>query len=196
MTDSKQALFDRYFQIDEAIKVNLFPVEPQQVPPTSLALEADMPALFRLANEVSSLDHAARHSLRSLGEHAQELATFLELQSRKIDLIMSHILATEQYDEKSLYCDSYGGSGIKIRSNDSYPLGQALRCKLFLEHEAAAIYCYCEVIDSEVVTGDITRYTLLFSTIRDDDRELLVRASLHAQTRQLKKRRSEQSTEQ
>jgi len=60
--------------------------------------------------------------------------------------------------------------------------------KLFLQHEASAVYCYSEVVAIEKQDNEHYQYTLLFVSIRDSDQELVVRASLHAQTRQLKKR--------
>ena len=43
----------------------------------------------------------------------------------------------------------------------------------------------------EKCDDDKYQYTLLFTAIRDADQDLVVRAALHAQTRQLKKRQQE-----
>ncbi|WP_404339842.1 PilZ domain-containing protein [Pseudoalteromonas mariniglutinosa] len=193
MNNQKLAEFEQYFQIDESIRVNLFAVESEQVPSTLAELEADIPPLFKLANEVSELEQSSLRPLRNLGDLAQELAAFLQAQSRKIDLIMSHILASEQPEDNTNYCDSYGGGGVKITAKEVYSLGQAFRTKLFLQHEASAVYCYTEVVAIDKLTTDSYQYTLLFSAIRDADQELVVRASLHAQTRQLKKRQQQQT---
>ena len=72
-----------------------------------------------------------------------------------------------------------------------YELGQTFRTKLFLQHEASAIYCYTELVAIEKCDDDKYQYTLLFTAIRDADQDLVVRAALHAQTRQLKKRQQE-----
>jgi hypothetical protein len=106
---------------------------------------------------------------------------------------MSHILASEQPEDNALYCDSYGGGGVKFTTNDVYSLGQAFRTKLFLQHEASAVYCYTEVVAIDKLENEQSQYTLLFNAIRDSDQELVVRASLHAQTRQLKKRQQLQA---
>lgn len=198
MKNDKQAEFEQYFQIDESIRVNLFAVDKSKIPQTQAELEADIPPLFKLANEVSELEQSSLRPLRNLGDLAQELASFLQAQSRKIDLIMSHILASEQPEDNANYCDSYGGGGVKISCAEQYEIGQCFRTKLFLQHEASAVYCYTEIIAIDKVNDDKNQYTLLFNAIRDADQELIVRASLHAQTRQLKKRQQgsdEQSTE-
>lgn len=188
MNSEKLTEFEQYFQIDESNRVNLFAVDDDKVPTTLAQLEADIPPLFKLANEVSELEQSSLRPLRNLGDLAQELVVFLQAQSRKIDLIMSHILASEQPEDNSIYCDSYGGGGIKFTSEHLYTLGQKFRTKLFLQHEASAVYCYSEVVAIEKQDNEHYQYTLLFVSIRDSDQELVVRASLHAQTRQLKKR--------
>lgn len=191
MSNEKLTKFEQYFQIDESNRVNLFAVEPTRVPKTMAELEADIPALFKLANEVSELEQSSLRPLRNLGDMAQELASFLQAQSRKIDLIMSHILASEQPEDNAMYCDSYGGGGVKFTTDQEYALGQSFRTKLFLQSEASAVFCYSEVIAINKLDDDKHQYTLLFTAIRDSDQELVVRASLHAQTRQLKKRQAE-----
>lgn len=193
MNNEKLTEFEQYFQIAESNRVNLFAVDKQSVPRSPAQLEADIPPLFKLANEVSELEQSSLRPLRNLGDIAQELAVFLQAQSRKIDLIMSHILASEQPEDNALYCDSYGGGGVKFTTNDVYSLGQAFRTKLFLQHEASAVYCYTEIVAIDKLENEQSQYTLLFNAIRDSDQELVVRASLHAQTRQLKKRQQLQA---
>lgn len=195
MNSEKLTEFEQYFQIDESNRVNLFAVDDNKVPTTLAQLEADIPPLFKLANEVSELEQSSLRPLRNLGDLAQELVVFLQAQSRKIDLIMSHILASEQPEDNAMYCDSYGGGGVKLTDTKAYSIGQAFRTKLFLQHEASAIYCYTEVVAVNKVDDEHYQYTLLFKAIRDTDQELVVRASLHAQTRQLKKRQQQQADE-
>jgi len=193
MSGSLQSTFDEYFQVDDSNQVNLFVVQSTQVPQTQAELESNIPALFKLANEINELDSNALRPLRNLGDVATELASFLQAQSRKIDLIMSHILATEQPDEDNVYCDSYGGGGLKVTLPEKMAIGTHLRTKLFLNHEASAIYCYTQVIETERLEPEKIQHTLAFVQIRDSDQELVVRASLHAQTRQLKKRQLAQN---
>lgn len=195
MKSEKLNEFEQYFQINESIRVNLFAVSDDNVPKSQLALEDDIPPLFKLANEVSELDQSSLRPLRNLGDMAQELAAFLHAQSRKIDLIMSHILACEQAQDNAINCDSYGGGGLRFTSTDAYSIGQSFRTKLFLHHEASAVYCYTEIIAVEKKHTEHFQYTLLFTTVRATDQELIVRASLHAQTRQLKKRQEQEQTQ-
>ena len=187
MTTNLQELFTQYFQIDEQVQINLYPVDDNMVPQNENQLEAAIPPLFKLANEINELDLKALRPLRNLGDVASELASYLEAQSRKVDLIISHILATEEPEDDSLSCDSYGGGGLTATLDEEFAIGQSFRTKIFLRNEASAIYCYSQVIDKQD-----SLYTLAFTAIRASDQELLVRASLHAQTRQLKLKKKSQ----
>ncbi len=53
MNSQRLSEFEQYFQIDESNRVNLFAVDPHAVPKTLAQLEADIPPLFKLAEEVS-----------------------------------------------------------------------------------------------------------------------------------------------
>ncbi len=66
-------------------------------------------------------------------------------------------------------------------------LHQIVRLKIFLREEASAIYCYGQVKQLEPSEHG-THVMLDYVRIREDDRELLVRASLHIQSKQLKLR--------
>jgi hypothetical protein len=64
-------------------------------------------------------------------------------------------------------------------------IGILAEVKIFLEKEAAAIYCLAEVIEVDVA-DDLYHVSYVYTHIRDQDQELLVRASLHLQTSQLR----------
>ncbi|MFP9216796.1 hypothetical protein, partial [Enterococcus faecalis] len=59
MNSEKLTEFEQYFQIDESNRVNLFAVDDDKVPTTLAQLEADIPPLFKLANEVSELEQSS-----------------------------------------------------------------------------------------------------------------------------------------
>jgi hypothetical protein len=177
--------FKQYFQIEYAVNVNLEPITEQQLPTSDADIDQVIPPLFKLVNEVNILEQTALRPLRQLGDVAEELAHYLKLQSRKIDLVLSHILANENQQEEQLNTFSFGGSGFTLQSDEAYQENSFYRCKLFLKDQSAAVFCFCQVIDSQRVENRyITRF--IFSRIREQDQELLVRASLHSQAKVLK----------
>ncbi|GGD55454.1 PilZ domain-containing protein [Lacimicrobium alkaliphilum] len=186
--EQKQQQFNDFFRIKHPIKAAMRELGEDFSPPDPEHLNDSMPYAFRIASEMSALETAALRPLRNLGEHAGELVKFLNHQSRKIDLMMSYVLQQQMADEHQYDTASFGGGGLILISKKPLDLQTQCELRLFLEEEACGIFCYGEVITCEKVE-DQYHISLFFSSIREEDQELLVRASLHLQTQQLKKRK-------
>lgn len=210
----KLELFNEYFTIEQDVNVNVIPMEKDFLLPNFDQFIRDMPYSFRLASEVSTLEASSIRPLRNLGSIGDELVEFLKAQSRKIDLIMSYILTMEDEDQNRLVTKSFGGGGVSVISETALPVGQVAQLKLFLTEEASAIFCYGEVVkvekleaeqvetekvevkqesnttdvQADVESGDKYLISLYYARIREEDRELIVRASLHQQSKQLKRK--------
>jgi hypothetical protein len=186
--EQKQQQFDDFFRIKHPIKVTMREMGEDFILPEPGQLNDAMPYAFRIASEMSALETAALRPLRNLGEHAAELVSFLNHQSRKIDLMMSYVLQQQMADEHQYSTAAFGGGGLILISDKPVKLQQQCELRLFLEEEACGVFCYGEVIACEKVE-DQYHISLFFSCIREEDQELLVKASLHLQTQQLKKRK-------
>lgn len=103
---------------------------------------------------------------------------------------MSFVLHQQDEPEHRFKTVKLGGGGVIIDSKEALDVGTKAELKLFLDAEAAAIFCYGEVITCEQVV-DSYHIAFIFNSIREQDQELLVRASLHIQTQQLRKRSKE-----
>lgn len=185
--EQKKTQFDEYFSIAHGINVNVTSVDKVAVPATEDALESAMPYAFRIASEMASIEAQALRPLRHLSDHAESLTEYLSHQAKKIDLMMSFILHQQDEPKARFETIKFGGGGIVIKSDTPFEIGSHAELKLFLDSEAAAIFCFGEVITCENVEDDY-HIAFIFSTIREQDQELLVRASLHLQTQQLRKR--------
>lgn len=188
----KQAQFEEFFLIAHAIKVNVSLVEADTVLPDTDDLESAMPYAFRIASEMASIEAQALRPLRNLSDHASDLADYLNHQARKIDLMMSFILQQQDEPENRFSTIKFGGGGIIINSPAPIEVGSVAELKLFLDQEAAAIFCFGEVITCQQEADDY-HIAFIFNRIREQDQELLVRASLHLQTLQLRKRAQQKS---
>ncbi|TDF42041.1 PilZ domain-containing protein [Alteromonadaceae bacterium M269] len=185
--EEKREQFHEFFIIKHPIQVNIITMPETFSSPDVENLVEYMPHAFVIASEMSEIATKALRPLRVLGEHAEELAAFLDLQNRKIDLMMSFILQQQDDKEHQYQGIEFGGSGVKVISDTEMPLEQVVEIKVFLTEEACAIFAYAEVIDCKQV-DDKYHVSLTFSSIREQDQDILVKASLHIQTQQLKKR--------
>lgn len=187
--------YQEYYSIADVVPMNVHLLPPQQALPDWDTFSQEIPDVFRLASELHSADTSSTAALRHMGEAAELIAQVLQQQNIKLNLLLGYVLRNEDRPEQRQHTLELGGGGVRYLNHDSeLVLGQQVQLKLFLTSAlhslAAAIYAYAEVAAIENTDkGQII--TLSFSRILDSDREIIVRASLHAQSRLLKKRAEE-----
>lgn len=191
--EDKLAQFHEFFTIKHSLSVNMKPLGCEFVVPDDSDLAESMPYAFKIAAQMSEIETKALRPLRNLGEHAQELVDFLNHQSKKIDLMMSFILQQQDEDEFRFTTIEFGAGGLTLLSNEAVNVGEIAELKVFLAEEAAGIFCYGEVIKCKPLQSGYA-VSLIYVRIREQDQELLVRASLHLQTLLLRARSSNKST--
>ena len=145
-----------------------------------------------MASEIATIDQSALKPIQALSGIAGQLVDYLNFQAQKIDLMMSYIVQQENQKENRHQGKSFGGGGFSFESNTEFSVGDMLEAKIFIPADNCAIFCYGEVItvnhaDSSLPEGDLFTYQVIYHYIQDEDRDLLVRASLHKQSKQLKK---------
>ncbi|KXO07019.1 hypothetical protein AKG98_2794 [Moritella sp. JT01] len=187
----------QYFSIKHSLSVNIEPVSIDQLPTSRLALENEMPIPFKMANDVAEIDSNALRSIRNIGEQADALADFLQMQNNKINLIMGYVLAQQDYPESRFNSTMFGAGEVKFLAHADLALEQAVRIKIFLPNDSSAIYCYGTISEREEqhsareeqdADDTLIEYTASYTRIRDIDREILIRATLRIQQLQLKQR--------
>jgi len=149
-----------------------------------------MPMPFKLASDMVTIDQAALRPLQALTGVTGQLVEFLNHQSHKIDLLIGYILSQQDEEQHRYQGIKFGGGGVKFSAQTAFELGQKLEMKLFLLENNCAVYCYGEVIDVVENTENAQspfQHKVIFHFIREDDREVLVRTSLHEQSKQLQK---------
>ncbi|MCO4320402.1 PilZ domain-containing protein [Aliidiomarina quisquiliarum] len=187
--------YQEYYSIADVVPINVQPLALQQALPDWDTFNQEIPDVFRLASELHSAETSSMAALRHMGEAAELIAQVIQQQNRKLNLLLGYVLRNEDHPEQRQQTIELGGGGVRyLNHNSELVVGQQVQLKLFLtsaQHsQAAAIYAYAEVAALEATEkGQLV--TLAFSRILDSDREIIVRASLHAQTRLLKKRAQE-----
>jgi len=184
--------YQEYYAIRDVVALTVTPLANNVELPDESDFIAEIPEVFRLANDIRNVDLNAVASLRGLGALAEPLMTLLNQQNTKLNLLLGYVLSREDTPDARHQSYEYGGGGVRYLDNNSaLQLGQHVKLKIFLREIAAAIYAYADVAAIDSTANGDTLITLAFTRIRDDDREILVRASLQAQTKLLKKRAEE-----
>lgn len=175
--------YNEFFSIEHDFSVNILPIKANTVASYEQFIE-NMPTPFKMASDMSSIDQAALRPLQTLSGVASQLVEFLNHQSKKIDLLIGYILKQED-DVKYRYQGlKFGGGGLLFTASTAFELTQLLEVKIFLQNENYAVYCYAEIIEIEQAGNDFL-HKAVFHFIREEDREALVRTSLHEQSKQL-----------
>jgi len=182
-SESKLGQFNEFFTIEYDFNVNIAPIVNNQLISYQSFL-ANMPMPFKMASDIVTLDQAALRPLQTLGSVAGQLVDYLHHQSQKIDLLVSYILNEQDEVEKRQQGTSFGGGGITFSSTSHHQVNDIVEIKVFLNNENCVIYCYGEIIELSSI-DDTNTYKAIYHFIRDEDREILVRTSLHLQSKQL-----------
>ena len=183
-SENKSAKFDEFFSINYPFNVNATIIDTDATHSYQAFMNA-MPMPFKMASEIITLDQAALRPLQTIGSVAGQLVEYLHHQAQKIDLLVSYILS-EQDNEKQRYQGThFGGGGVIFSSKNNFIVGQFIELKIFLHDDNCAIYCCGEIISASVENDEITQYKVIYHHIREEDREILVRCSLHQQSKQL-----------
>ncbi|WP_440904465.1 PilZ domain-containing protein [Catenovulum sp. SX2] len=182
LADKKQ-LFDAFFTLPFNVKINL-EVLDDSAELTEANLEAEIPYPFRLATELSRLD--AHNAFMSKGQQlSSDVARVLEVQNKKIDLMLSYLLMQEDKQKHRYVTDRFGAGGLTLTTEQNWQIGDKFKLKIFMPEEACAVYCYAEII-AEKDADSGKNFDVVYSVIRDEDREILVRMALHQQSKQLR----------
>ena len=184
MNHTKLEQFKEFFSINYEFSVNINKINAQNIPSFETFVE-QIPMPFKMATEVSTIDQAALRPIQGLSGVASQLVDFLNYQSQKIELLVGYILSQQDEEKHRFSGHKFGGGGIVFSSNEPFNLNEFLEMKIFLLNSNCAVFCLGEVIQIEAKEGRFD-HQVIFHYLRAKDREILVRASLHEQSKQLK----------
>ena len=192
-----------YFSVPHPFTAYLSLWDENQPLPSEMALRSMQSLGIQLLSEVKALEASCLLQLRHLDNEAKVVVDFLKLQSRKVDLVLQHVLEKEVQEGDKFSGCQFGGSGIRLMISEALPLGRQYKVTLFIHEELVAILCFAKVtaclvsqegqFDGQHVQNPNAASPYLvdleFSQILDADVEQLVKASLNVQQKQLKLRK-------
>lgn len=182
--EKKAAQFDEFFSIKYPFNINATIIKTE-LSPSYQEFMSTMPMPFKMASEIITLDQAALRPLQTIGSVAGQLVDYLHHQAQKIDLLVSYILSEQDNAQQRYQGTHFGGGGVIFNSKDDFLVGQLIELKIFLPDDNCAVYCCGEIISSAAENDGLMRYKVIYHHIREEDREILVRCSLHQQSKQL-----------
>ncbi|WP_295902881.1 PilZ domain-containing protein [uncultured Vibrio sp.] len=177
-----------FFSVQHQMTANVEPLPAEFEFPSDQVFESEIPKPFIVAGEFSQLDQlndAARVELKN--SDFKHVVQLLDTQNSKLNLLLTFMLSQQDESQYRHSTYAFGASQFSYYSSAQLAVKTKVRVKLFLEHPAAAIYCYGEVAEvSETEQGWDT--TIHYRQLRDEDEDLLIRAALYQQQKLLRQR--------
>ncbi|EWH11405.1 hypothetical protein DS2_04500 [Catenovulum agarivorans DS-2] len=181
--EDKRQLFEAFFTLPFEVKINLEQIE-QNHAFDQQGLELEIPYPFKLASELNKIDNSNSY-MNSNQQLPNDVSRILAIQNKKIDLMLSYLLMQEDQQKHRYSTTRFGAGGLTVKSNNNWLIGDKFKLKIFMPEEACAVYCFAEIIG--VIDNESDKlYEIVYSVIRDEDREVLVRMALHQQSKQLR----------
>ena len=189
---TKLTQFNEFFSIEHPFSVNISLIDSNKIPDNKTFIQ-QIPLPFKIASDIVTLDQTALKPLQNIGNSANQLVEYLHHQTKKIDLLVGYIISQQDNEQQRFQGIKFGGGGIIFKTTQHFNLGDILELKIFLQNNTYAVYCIGEIIeylDAEEKEEKTTKlypkqYKVVFHLIREEDREALVRNSLHEQSKQL-----------
>ncbi|MGZ9898505.1 hypothetical protein [Shewanella gaetbuli] len=188
-----------YFSVPHQFNVYLTKWDANQPIPDDNQLRQMQSTGLKLLSEVKALEASCLLQLRQLDTETKAIVDFLKLQSRKVDLVLQHVLEKETQTGQAYQGFQFGGSGLSIFSPTELNEGELFSCHIYLHAEVVAVLCICEVVSAKQITSNVDdtneqwQIELAFAQILDEDVEQLVKASLNVQQKMLKLRKQQRN---
>ena len=185
--EAKLAQFSEFFSIKHNFNINVVAINQTPLPSFEQFIQ-QMPLPFKIASNIVHIDQTALKPLQGINNSAaNQLVEYLHHQTQKIDLLVGYIINQQDEEKDRFQGTQFGGGGLIFSAPSLFKLGQSIELKIFLDQDNTAIYCMGEIIEVVPLNNEPEKqqYTVVFQHIREADREVLVRASLHEQSQQL-----------
>ncbi len=180
-----------YFTVHHNLTINVESLGVDFALPTEEIFTSEIPTPFIVASEFSKLDTLADNARLELkNKELKHVIELLDTQNTKLNLLLSFMLSQQDDATTRFQTTQFGASQLSYHAAAALEPNQLVRAKLFLDHPAAAIYCYAEVV--ECVSSEHGFFiTLKYKMLRDTDQDLLIKAALYQQQKLLRQRSME-----
>jgi hypothetical protein len=179
----------RYFRIEDEIVLFLRQVTPEQICLDD-ALDSHPLDAFSLSARLDLLTQEARMPLRRIARDQPELAEYLKILERKIELIARALLEKESdMADRSANRVSLSASGLAFDAEIGFERGALLELKMLLPPALVGVIAFGKVVYCSRNPDDAARpyrVAVDFIGIKEQDRELLIRHVIRKQSNQLR----------
>ncbi len=193
LTDERRS----YFRIDDVVKLGYRAVSSEELPELITQLESGAGSNFTVMSSFTAMSQQMIVQLRRIEGTAPDVAACIKILDQKLNILgRAFLVQEEEAANQATKAVNISAGGIVFSSAEPYEKGETLELKLLLMPEMTGMMIYGKVVECAENEGDESReepYCLRvnFSTIREADRDILIRYLLRSQGKWLQKRRQE-----
>lgn len=184
-----------YFRIDDAVRLSLRPVPPEELGRLKERLEENLVNSFTVMSSLAAISGEMVVNLRRIENSDPDVAAYLKALDRKIEILGQALTATDnELMEQPAHPVNLSAGGMSVLVNERYEPGQILEIRMLLFPSFTGVFMFGDVIDCEPVTepdrdsGYGYRMRISFTHMREQDRDLIIRHVLRCQSNQLRRR--------
>ena len=182
-----------FFRIDDAVRMSLRRVSPEDLPQRLDRLDHDLAGNFTVMSSLAAITAQMAVGLRRIENRDPDLAAYLRAIDQKIEVIGRAFIAQEPelVAEKAVAVNLSAG-GMSVGVAEDFASGTPVEIRMLLFPSFTGLMIYGTVVGSEPAVSETPgldyRYLVRieFTHIREHDRELLIRHLLRRQGAQLR----------
>ncbi len=183
----------RYFRIEDEIILFYRTIHPDEVNDSTAGSQEMMLDCFSLSSDLDILTQESRMLLRRIERTLPEVADFLKMLEKKVNLIAQKILLDESHAaQQTTRAVDLSASGLAFDSEKPLHADTLLELKMILSPELIGVvvrgkivYCKENALHDERPSYHIG---VNFLALREQEREILVRHILKKEMQQLREK--------
>lgn len=184
-----------YFRIDDEISLVYQLVADDTRIPNDDELESYYDFRFSLLSHLNEIDSKVESKLSNIRRNDPNVADYLETINKKFELLAKLMIFQDTPPEQHTQQVNISAGGLAFKAPEQIELGRLLEIKFVIYPSLIGVMVFGKVVACRSAGDDSGEYIIAveFESIKESDREMLIRHILNKQVQQIKEQREAQS---
>lgn len=183
-----------YFRVEDQVTLEYRVITEAEMECVLMRIRDEVPDRFTVAASFAGTSRQMKHLLQNLSSQSPDLALCLQALDKKMNLLAQLLVAETMNQEGTCLREvSLSAGGLAFNAERELRSGELLETRMVLFPSVTGILAVAQVVSCER-RGDVNggmpwRVAVEYQSIRESDRDLLVKHLLGRQTELLRARR-------
>ncbi len=178
-----------FYRIEDEITMELTPVEGDNPGELLTLAREELPEAIQTLRQLRQLDSESQQLLRLIQDKHREVAAYLKIQNKKID-VLARAIASQLKGNFQQHQVNISGNGLRFNSQNPMIMDSQWQLRIVLYPDCVGFVCLAKVISCEPASVGFD-IALEFTDILQQDQDALVKHITQLQSEQLRKERLE-----